>query len=55
MIPRQNPTLPEGRGIFLRLAGIQLLKPKKVTFFFLDAAITFPFVHLLLPVKEKHS
>lgn len=42
MIPRQNLTLPVGGGIFLRLVGTQLLKPKKVTFF-LYAAITFPF------------
>lgn len=42
MIPRQNLTLPVGGGIFLRLAGTQLLKPKKIRFF-LYAAITFPF------------
>lgn len=42
MIPRQNLTLPLGEGIFLRLVGTQLLKPKKVTFF-LYAAVTFPF------------
>lgn len=42
MIPRQNLILPVGKGIFPRLVGTQLLKPKKVTFF-LYAAITFPF------------
>lgn len=54
MIPRQNLILPVGKGIFLRLVGTQLLKPKKVTFFYMQP-LHFLSVHLLLPVKEKHS
>jgi len=52
LIPRQNLPLPVGGGIFLRLVGTQLLKPKKVTFF-LHAAITFPFCSSPPSCKRK--
>lgn len=50
-----KPDSPSGKRNIPEVSRNSTFKAKESNFFFLDAAMTFPFVHLLLPVKEKHS